>query len=772
VPVNVVPTAGYAILVQGQIDGGEGAASHHKTAGFVYDILRQRGILDGVQEEENDIKYLSPISVETRRDGDATLANIEDAVKDWAFNKMKDNPGDLYVILLDHGWTAPGDPNEGLFYLHPDDPLTSTELGEWINYLETSLDSTDAHDRNIVVILGFCRGAAFLPVLSPQGSENLVVIASAAADEYSHRGPRDVDKNGQPLRDGEYFVTEFFKQVALDKSIAGSFERATALTEAFTSSGDGEGTVNAPYFDDSHQHPLIEDNGDGTGSNTLTGLAGEDGTRSRELYIGVNTGTNAAGDVVVTRTASARFIGTAETSTAVWAEVNDPVEVSLIWLEVKDPGYDLGDLEPAPGVQIEMETFDRPTTEVAGSRYLWNDLGGGTDPEELSLFDEPGAYQVLYFAKDKDTGNVSPLMRSTVYKDRPDNAAPNSFELLLPLYVPPDGQIPEMRTDVLLDWTDTNDPDMEAITFTVMISTDAGFTDPIRIENLTYSNCLLTENDGIEDDTDYWWKVRAIDPYGQYYETDVWRFSTDNPNDPRCWVQVHLQTPVPGQSEGEPVNEAVVTANGVVLNPVGGDYAGYYLGSFEVAAGVHWPVTVTADGFSDLPPTSGECQVTDGNVPQAVLELWLNTAEDSVATPVFDPVPGSYVLAPRVELSTATENATIRYTLDGSEPTEEGSPEYTQALILPGSVTVNAKAFKDGATPSGTADGTYTVSIKTGDVNGDGALNESDADLVLEVVSGAVVEGVYLDADVNGDGVIGKEEAVYIFEKLNGLRAP
>lgn len=52
-----------------------------------------------------------------------------------------------------------------------------------------------------------------------------------------------------------------------------------------------------------------------------------------------------------------------------------------------------------------------------------------------------------------------------------------------------------------------------------------------------------------------------------------------------------------------------------------------------------------------------------------------------------------------VKLGCTTKGATIRYTLDGSEPTEE-SPEYKTAFAIDKSITIRAKAFKNGMTPS------------------------------------------------------------------------
>lgn len=60
-----------------------------------------------------------------------------------------------------------------------------------------------------------------------------------------------------------------------------------------------------------------------------------------------------------------------------------------------------------------------------------------------------------------------------------------------------------------------------------------------------------------------------------------------------------------------------------------------------------------------------------------------------------------------VELSTRTPGATIRYTLDGSDPTEN-SPAYSGPFVLDNSAMVSARAWKTGMTPGTVARQTFT----------------------------------------------------------------
>ncbi len=77
-------------------------------------------------------------------------------------------------------------------------------------------------------------------------------------------------------------------------------------------------------------------------------------------------------------------------------------------------------------------------------------------------------------------------------------------------------------------------------------------------------------------------------------------------------------------------------------------------------------------------------------------------------TPTFDPAGGSFVETASVQLGCATGGATIRYTTDGSEPTES-SPEYTAPISLSETTTLRACAFAAGMSPSAIASATFGI---------------------------------------------------------------
>lgn len=81
--------------------------------------------------------------------------------------------------------------------------------------------------------------------------------------------------------------------------------------------------------------------------------------------------------------------------------------------------------------------------------------------------------------------------------------------------------------------------------------------------------------------------------------------------------------------------------------------------------------------------------------------------QETVATPTFSPAEGTYYEPQSVSISCATDGATICYTTDGTEPTENSS-QYSVPLTISETTTLKAKAFKSGYTASAVATATYT----------------------------------------------------------------
>jgi len=97
------------------------------------------------------------------------------------------------------------------------------------------------------------------------------------------------------------------------------------------------------------------------------------------------------------------------------------------------------------------------------------------------------------------------------------------------------------------------------------------------------------------------------------------------------------------------------------------------------------------------------------NVPNIKLGV---AASGSVAAPMFSPDPGTYNTAQNVAVACLTSGATVHYTTNGVDPTES-DPIAEPGVPVPvsGSLTLRARAWKDGLAPSVVRAGVYSLVV-------------------------------------------------------------
>lgn len=81
---------------------------------------------------------------------------------------------------------------------------------------------------------------------------------------------------------------------------------------------------------------------------------------------------------------------------------------------------------------------------------------------------------------------------------------------------------------------------------------------------------------------------------------------------------------------------------------------------------------------------------------------------ESVAAPTFDPEAGAVAKGTEVTIATATEGASIYYTLDGTEPTA-ASTLYSAPVVVNDALTIKAIAVKEGMKDSEVATASYVI---------------------------------------------------------------
>lgn len=115
-------------------------------------------------------------------------------------------------------------------------------------------------------------------------------------------------------------------------------------------------------------------------------------------------------------------------------------------------------------------------------------------------------------------------------------------------------------------------------------------------------------------------------------------------------------------------------------------------------------VTITAEGEGII-----TCVLGANTGVTAVTVNYKNPDLTKPATPTFSVTAGTYTSVQSVELSCATDGASIYYTTDGTTPTD-ASTEYTAAITVDATMTIKAIAIKD-AKSSNIAEAAYEINL-------------------------------------------------------------
>ncbi len=575
---------GYAILAVGSMASKEGLESHTLTANNIYRHLIERNfaMVSDKTDRWNDpldhIRYFNPydeIQVgedDYTADGKAYEQALQEAITTWASSKMEAFPAPLYIILVDHG------SKDKKFFLTGTQELEARELNDWLSDLEDKLTAKGI-DQDIVVILGACYSGGFISNLSEGGR---IIVSSTAADEPSYRGPSDP---GGGQRDGEFFISALFNELGRGENLAASFENATERTEIHTYTGIDERT--APYFDTAKQHPHLDDNGDGKGSNEL--IPGGDGDKAEEIFLGFAS--TEYDPLLIATVGKDPSEPLSSDEALLWAEMSDNAQADKVWVEIRNPGLPA---EEDAGNQVVINTKQET--------LVWNEENARYEVT-YNGFTEPGKYTLFFYAKDKNTGIISPFVETYLYRTQADSVPPSEFSLVSP----EDGA--SVQTTGTLDWTDAEDAD--GVTYTVLLSQgNDNFSDPIRKQDLIQSACFLDSDDNLTDAVDYYWKVQAIDAYGAVRESEVRKFRTDNTNaPPPALIQGYVYNPLTNR----PVVNATLTvtpgSSSWLTTTLTTDSRGFYSGVLPPAPGIptneefEAEITISAPGYNDTENT-------------------------------------------------------------------------------------------------------------------------------------------------------------------------
>ncbi len=537
---------GYAIIVQGKISNEEGIVSHKKSVETIYDILAEREIRSvNIKAFGYDLSEDIEYEVSTKE-------NIEQAISRWAASRINEVSAPLYIILIGHG-------SDGKFYIDPE-YISPSDLDEWISQLESDLAPYDFTRYPVYLLIGSCGSGSFIPDTSRTGR---VIITSSAETENAYRGP--IEDNNE--REGSYFLSEFFKLAARGNSIEESFDLAVTQIETWTEDKSIRNVFKYAYNDNAQQHPLIDDNGDGEGQNYTSPVESEDGSTQLSEFLG----TSAPAEQLEFMSVSPQIIlEPAEDPPELYAVFNDGLMLDNFWIEIKAPDYNPLYTTEQYEKKNDFTRVVYDLENIEGNKFFF-DAYGDYD------FKRPGAHEIYYFAKDLDSQRILPFFKSVVYRKLTFNFTPSNFNLLAPV-----DQSVQDGTVVMFDWetsTDFFDPN---ITYSLFVSDNETFdTLVVKEDQIRESAFVLGLGAEFEDGRNYYWKVEAVDSYGEIREsTQVWSFYKDGGN----IVLGTLKGSVIDSSTGLPLSGVSVTSNCGASHTSGMDGVFYLVGpegSFE-----------------------------------------------------------------------------------------------------------------------------------------------------------------------------------------------
>jgi hypothetical protein len=535
--------SGYAIIAVGSVADQEGLKSHTLTANNIVKQLKYRNFWP------EHIKYLNPYAekqpgeTDFEAHGGTYLDAFENVITKWAPAQIQKLSGPLYIILIDHG-----SPN--IFHLTGTQSLNASQLNNYLQILDDIENKSE-----IIIILGTCYSGSFMDDIAAKGR---VVITSAAENEPSYRGPH-ISLGG--VRDGGFFITNLFNELASGRNLMDSFNTAVLRTEAFTFSAFN--TIKAPFYDFALQHPLLDDNGK-NGQNFLP--FNGDGAIAKTIIMGHNDMTSVSIESI---NMEPKKLNHNENELNIEAYVNDSNKVDRVWIEVRKPDMiiqdmSLKDMSDYIGLQQSIESKEFEMTIHSNNTYT----------VECDEFDIPGKYMIFFYVKDRE-GFTSGYREAVIYKSKENNQSPLPFSLISPMNIENDYYETEF-SDVILVWENARDPENDQITYAITLATD---TDTFVQNNIFHTICFVSLPKSW-DKKEVQWKVQAIDTFGNISETPTWKFKIDNKIDDHndiwgaiVYFQVHdidTKKPIPNaqikMTSSEINQNLVMNQNGLSIN--------------------------------------------------------------------------------------------------------------------------------------------------------------------------------------------------------------
>jgi hypothetical protein len=334
-----VARAGRAIVIAGQRSSDDSLwPSTDYLSKLAYNTLLYRGF------SKENVRFLSP-NPSQDVDGNGqlddialptTLANVAATFTNWGAN-----PDRLFIYLVDHGGDSSG---RGYFRLNSSEVLTATDLGHWIDAIQTR------YSNDVTVVIDCCESGSFLASLKYSGPGKRVVLTACAANEPTYFVAGGLVS----------FSEAFFSGLMLQLSAGDAFAVAQSAMAGY-------------------QTAWMDDTGDGTYT------AGVDGSYARKLSVGASFVSGKDTPQIGLVQGSQQLNG-GDTVAALWADdVVSMYSIARVWCLVVPPGHKPNPTNPV----VSLPELDLSYNPASG-RY----------EADYDGFTEEGVYKLIYYAKD------------------------------------------------------------------------------------------------------------------------------------------------------------------------------------------------------------------------------------------------------------------------------------------------------------------------------------------------------------------------------------
>jgi hypothetical protein len=232
-------------------------------------------------------------------------------------------------------------------------------------------------------------------------------------------------------------------------------------------------------------------------------------------------------------------------------------------------------------------------------------------------------------------------------------------------------------------------------------------------QSLIISEFVASNGTGlVDEDGDFPDWIELYNPTGQPLNLAGWSL-TDDPTDPQKWPLPDLTLPsqdyllIFASAKDRRANPPKALHTNFKLN-----HSGEFLGLYNILDNQFVEVLTPsfppqqrdlAYGRYGDEQTFGYLAKPTPGQPNSSEGVWSGL----VSAVEFSPARGFYDAPVSVELKTTTPGAVIRYTTNGSEPTETNGETYTDPLIIGQTTLLRAAAFRTGLLPSAATTHSY-----------------------------------------------------------------